>query len=159
MDYLSIERDGDRSLVLRGELDMASEPEVRTLVEQIIVTDGILVLDMAGVTFLDSTGARVLIDAALSLRGRGSVVIRSPSHSVVRVFELFGLLPETAALPLHFDLDGAAPESGPGAVHRLEALINATVENNMTSRELIRSARRLIAEGRARRSLVPPASG
>jgi len=53
-------------------------------------TDGGVVLDLEGVTFIDSSGLRVLLD--LSSRAQpGGVTLRSAPRSVRRLLELTGL--------------------------------------------------------------------
>jgi anti-sigma B factor antagonist len=109
--YLTVEHAGERTLVLVGELDMASEAILRQALDDLLSGDGPVELNMAGVTFLDSSGTRVVIDAAKALWGRGDLTVTHPSPAVVRVFELFGLLPESAAIPLHVRLDDSVRSS------------------------------------------------
>ena len=152
VDYLTVERVGDRSLAVAGELDMASEATLRSALEEILASDGPVELDMAAVTFLDSTGTRAVIDAAVALHDRGGLTVASPSPSVVRVFELFGLLPENPAIPLNVRWDGSRPHGGPGAVRRFDAVINRTVEAQMHARASTAAARRLVTANQRRRA-------
>ena len=49
-------------------------------------------LDLAEVTFMDSTGLTTLMDAHLAAQANGwAFGIRRPSHAVRRVFELAGV--------------------------------------------------------------------
>lgn len=51
-----------------------------------------IVIDMAGVTFLDSSGLRVLLGAAKEAEDLGGHVrLRAPSDGVVRLLEITGL--------------------------------------------------------------------
>lgn len=91
----SVEQSGATAVgVLAGEIDLAS---VESLEAAIAATEATaakdVVLDMSGVTFLDSSGLRVLVTAneRLSATG-GRLVIRRPSPSVMRVLEITGLL-------------------------------------------------------------------
>jgi anti-sigma B factor antagonist len=52
---------GSRRLVLRGELDLATAPR---LVQALAATGDDVVLDLRDLTFMDSTGVRVLLEAA-----------------------------------------------------------------------------------------------
>jgi anti-sigma B factor antagonist len=156
--YLTVERTADRTLVVSGELDMASEAELRRALEDLIGTDGPVEVNLAAVTFIDSSGTRAIIDAAIALRDRGGLTVSDPSATVVRVFELFGLMPAQPAIPLDVRWDGGVSRSGPGAVHRLDALINRAVEAQTHARMLSRVAGELIAANRERRLAAPPAS-
>lgn len=80
-------------LKLQGELDMASAPGLgRALATALDAAPAMLTLDLAGLTFLDSTGLRVLITASRRASGQGcTFVIRSPNRSVLRTLQLTGV--------------------------------------------------------------------
>lgn len=74
-------------LVLEGELDMATADELR---DRLLAKprEGPLLLDFSGITFMDSSGLRVLLEAA---QGRGEddpLVIQHPSEQVQRVLDI-----------------------------------------------------------------------
>src|ERR1041385_8567280 len=86
------EDDGVR-VVLAGELDIGSAPEVEEVLRK-VESDGVstLTIDLRGLTFMDSTGLRMLVaahkraqDAARVLR-----IIRGPAP-VQRILDLTGL--------------------------------------------------------------------
>jgi anti-anti-sigma factor len=82
--------------VLAGEIDLASIDALEaaiTATEQDAPADSDVVLDMSGVTFLDSSGLRVLVTANDRLDAAGRrLVIRRPPASVLRILEITGLL-------------------------------------------------------------------
>lgn len=82
------EREGDGvRLVVRGELDIATVP----VLERALALDGEaerVVLDLAGVTFIDSTGLRLLLEAHGSIGAR--LQIRT-SPACERLFEITGV--------------------------------------------------------------------
>jgi len=88
------ERIGSTLLVsVSGELDIASAPRVREAVE-----DGLddavraVVLELAGVGFLDSSGLRALIDVAAGCESAGrAFALASPSSRVERLLGMVGL--------------------------------------------------------------------
>jgi anti-anti-sigma factor len=87
---------GEHTLVLSGELDLASRPlfdKALRCVEQRRISA--LVLDLGELTFMDSTGLHgVLIAKSLCARhGCEFVVTRGPSQ-VQRLFELSGFIDE-----------------------------------------------------------------
>jgi len=74
---------------LSGEIDLESVAELRSAIAS--ATAGHpdrLVLDMSGVSFVDSSGIHALIDAT---ELAGSVCLRSPSRQVRCVIEIVGL--------------------------------------------------------------------
>jgi anti-sigma B factor antagonist len=95
-DYLQImpEHNGaGPTLHVSGELDIASAPFLQTVVDD--VSDGVdedVCLDMARLTFMDSTGAHALlhIHNAIGARGR-RVVFKVPGGRVPDVLEILGL--------------------------------------------------------------------
>jgi len=82
-----------RTIVLRGEIDMANAGELRTAIaEADWMNGGPLEVDLSDLHFIDSSG----IGALLSATERGySLVLRAPTALVRRVFEVLSL--DTAA--------------------------------------------------------------
>ncbi len=84
------EREGLVRVSLRGELDLSTadkvEDELRRVEE---ATDSLLVLDLSGLTFLDSTGLRVMVTADQRARkaGRELAIVKGP-ETVHRVFTI-----------------------------------------------------------------------
>jgi len=80
-------------VVLRGEYDRMSSPALETRLEGAAVDcDPLLVLDMGGVTFLDSSTIHVLASLWTRLDARGGgLVIQNPSAIVERVVGACGL--------------------------------------------------------------------
>ena len=84
-DGLTITDSGDVYTVT-GEIDAST---VGQLKEQLDGAEGDVVVDLSGVEFIDSSGLRVLIGAQQELEAKGaSLVLRSPSRAVQRLFEL-----------------------------------------------------------------------
>ena len=87
---------GDRGeLVVRavGELDAAAAPLFGERLEEAIdASDSTVVVDLAAVTFMDSTGLAVLVGGRQRLAGEGRRLrITRPSRPVVRLLEIAGL--------------------------------------------------------------------
>ena len=81
-------------VVASGEIDMATAPMLaRELTAAIQAGDGAVVLDLADVTFFDSSGLRVAIVAHRDLgdKGRRLAVVCAPDGHVRRTFTLAGL--------------------------------------------------------------------
>jgi anti-anti-sigma factor len=84
---ISYEHDGDGRtpvLVVAGELDAATSSDFATAVTSIIALEhpDRLIIDLAGVSFLDSMGLNELVRAHRSMHGRGGrLVLRSPGET------------------------------------------------------------------------------
>ncbi len=80
-------------LVLVGELDPHTAPTLRSGIDG-AVTDATtsLVLDVAGLEFIDSSGLRVIISAHKVMDDRGGrLVLRAPTENTRRLLEITGL--------------------------------------------------------------------
>lgn len=86
--------DGDAATVtVRGEVDVYTAPQLRQRLYA-VVADGVsnVVLDVSGMTFIDSTGLGVIVGTLKRLReGGGELWLRSPSRSTRKVLDITGL--------------------------------------------------------------------
>jgi len=76
---------------LHGELDMASAPRLAdALVE---IAGSTVVVDLSGLTFMDSTGISALVVARnrVLTEGQGELVVTRPAGMVRRALEIVGL--------------------------------------------------------------------
>jgi anti-sigma B factor antagonist len=82
------------SVVVRGEVDISSAPQLEAVLEDVIEKGALLVvLELEHVDFLDSSGLRVILAAANELRDRdGSLVIGGASTAVLSVLEITGVI-------------------------------------------------------------------
>ena len=98
-------REGEVTLRLTGEIDMSSAEQLRdALLSAARHLGSTLRIDMAGVTFMDSTGLAVLIftQRRVSEEG-GRLILDRPSSQVLRVLQVSGtdrLLEIEVALPV-----------------------------------------------------------
>jgi anti-anti-sigma factor len=86
-------RDGSAVVVVSGELDLAVVDELRAALARPEAQADTLILDLRGVTFIDSSGLSVIGASHQRMRaaeGRLGVVVTRPS-AVQRLFELCGL--------------------------------------------------------------------
>jgi len=77
--------DGSAVLMVRGEIDMATSPVLGAALERTMALGVPVVLDFAGVTFMDSSGLNVLLLAGHAVDRPGSVTVRNPSPLVRRL--------------------------------------------------------------------------
>jgi len=78
---------------LAGEIDAFSSAELAEAFTQTpAVADGVIEVDVAGITFIDSSGLRVLLELADRVAAAGGrVALRNPSAVVSRIIEITGL--------------------------------------------------------------------
>ena len=89
---LEATRDPDQVCVrLKGELDIAAAPVARDRIAELIAKGRDLVLDLRGLSFIDSSGLNVLLRLANdSTRDGWSLSLIPGSSSVQRIFQLTG---------------------------------------------------------------------
>jgi anti-sigma B factor antagonist len=75
---------------LSGEIDAHTAPLLANALADLRAGD--TTVDVAGVSFMDSSGLRVLIDAATRARdGGGDLIIANPTPGISRLVEISGL--------------------------------------------------------------------
>jgi anti-sigma B factor antagonist len=90
---MTSERDGDiHTLGLTGEIDLANAKDLERELRRIEETDvAVILVDLSGVSFIDSTGIKVLIGAAARSQGHSRLLLDSPSPAVLRVLCIAGV--------------------------------------------------------------------
>jgi anti-anti-sigma factor len=84
--------DGTRRLALKGELDMVSAPEVSARLEELARDGSAVRLDLSELSFMDSTGVRVIYTASRALQENGGrLEIVKPQGEPWRALEITGL--------------------------------------------------------------------
>jgi anti-sigma B factor antagonist len=105
-------QDGTVVLAIEGELDLASAPNLKwELAEAMRGDPHRIVLDMSGVSFIDSTALGVLVGAQRNLEPGRRLAIGGARPDVLAVFELTGL---DATFDIHATLDEALGSTGAG---------------------------------------------
>jgi anti-anti-sigma factor len=93
------------AFALEGEIDMATSDEI---VETLRACEpGTILVDLSGVTFLDSSGIRAFLRVADWLGDRGCLVLHGEPQAVRRVLDLVGI--ERVAPNIHRTDDGKVP--------------------------------------------------
>jgi anti-anti-sigma factor len=95
MSFRAVVEPGEAAtvLALSGDLDMAAAPTAEARLRKAFDgAPGRVVLELSGLTFIDSSGIRLLLQAAAEARSGGvSLVITRPPMSVWRLLERFDL--------------------------------------------------------------------
>jgi anti-anti-sigma factor len=84
-------RAGGHTLVLTGELDMDSANGLEEAVRDVCASGTGLVIDLRKVTFMDSTGLRVLVVAGTLCEETGHELRIIPGEDIQRILEISGL--------------------------------------------------------------------
>lgn len=100
MNTLQISKttDGGWAIVsASGEVDVATSPELLAALEDASTRSGKLIIDLSGVTFMDSTGLGVVVQAKRAFEADDALRLVVKEANVRKVFEVTGL---DSVLPL-----------------------------------------------------------
>lgn len=78
----------ERGYRLEGELDLATSQDLLSAIRARPDDDRPLELDFSGVSFMDSSGLRALLEAAKGRQDRHLLVILDPNRQVRRVLDI-----------------------------------------------------------------------
>jgi anti-sigma B factor antagonist len=95
-------------IYVKGELDHQAAPQLRAVIEEESASTPVaLVLDLSGVSYMDSGGLSLMFETLTRMKETGWLGIVSPTAPVVRLMEITGLTdqPGFRLLP---DLEAAA---------------------------------------------------
>src|ERR1700709_278034 len=90
-DTLRVHVAPDGTIVASGDIDVAGGPVLDAVIveHEAVVPDGVIVIHLTDVAFIDASGLRSLLGASRRAGERqGAVVLRSPSTSVQRLLEI-----------------------------------------------------------------------
>ena len=91
--------DGDK-VIVRGEIDMATAPQLRDLLNQLV--DGgstRILLDCRRLDFLASSGIGVLVAVRKRMGDDGALTLEAPPAHVRKVLDLTGVSAHVAIVP------------------------------------------------------------
>jgi anti-sigma B factor antagonist len=86
LEVASIARDGAITLAVKGDIDMASAEQFRRVLDDAPAGEH-LVVDLTGVSYLDSAGVKVLYDHL----DRDPELIIEPDAVILRILAITGL--------------------------------------------------------------------
>jgi anti-anti-sigma factor len=84
-------RAGRHTLAVAGELDLDSANKLEEAIREVCASGAQLVIDLREVTFMDSTGLRVLIVAGSLCEEKGHELQIIPGEDIQRILEMSGL--------------------------------------------------------------------
>ena len=93
LSFIRGEPDGEATLAITGEIDAFVESKFREEIHSLIDrAHSPAVIDLAAVSYIDSSGLRVLLGARTHARDRGvTLVLQAPSSFVRRVLDITGV--------------------------------------------------------------------
>jgi anti-sigma B factor antagonist len=74
---------------LAGELDMATAPHLEAVLDRMLVIPDHIAVDMTRLTFIDSTGLRLLLRASKLVEGR--IWLQGASLHICKVLDVAGI--------------------------------------------------------------------
>jgi anti-sigma B factor antagonist len=95
--HIEVEAEGGVAvLVLHGEHDLSTAPDVRAAVDQALAAGGDVIIDLTRTEFIDSSILGVLVAGYRSVNeepegGRTFAVVAEPDGPVTRLFELVAI--------------------------------------------------------------------
>jgi anti-sigma B factor antagonist len=90
--------DGQHRVTVRGELDAFTMADVRAVIAEAV--DGDVALDLTGITFIDSSGLAMIVEARQRLESQDRRLIVGPRSRIVqRLLELSGMAARLDAEP------------------------------------------------------------
>ena len=104
------EYDGPTVVGLRGELDVADAASVAAALAAVAVRERVVIVDLAGLEFIDSSGLAALVFARKQARqAGGDLLLAAPQEQVLRVFAVTRL---TSVFSVHVSVEQAAGSAG-----------------------------------------------
>jgi anti-sigma B factor antagonist len=112
-DVETAERSGANVLTLRGEIDVYTAPQLRQAIVDVVDRGATnLIVDMAQVDFLDSTGLGVLVEGLKRIKAKdGSLSIVATQGKILKIFDITGL---NRAFPIHASVEEALAGAAQG---------------------------------------------
>jgi anti-sigma B factor antagonist len=96
-------------LVLRGELDISTSPQLRDELVQVITDGRRIVVDLEGLGFIDSVGLGILVSGLKRARSAGGdLALVCANRTILQPLELTGL---DQTFPLHAQREDALAQA------------------------------------------------
>jgi anti-sigma B factor antagonist len=110
MDLSTRECDGQAVVALRGELDVADAASVAAALAAVAGRERAVIVDLAGLEFIDSSGLAALVFARKQARhAEGDLLLAAPQQQVLRVLTITRLVD---VFSVHASVDEAAGLAG-----------------------------------------------
>lgn len=110
MEHEVRDQGGLTVVALRGEVDLASSPEARRILLECVERGSGVLVDLSGVSYIDSSGVASLVEAFQNARrGKTRFGLAAVSDSARRVLELARL---DKVFPIHVSVEDGLADGG-----------------------------------------------
>ena len=110
MEHEVRERDGAIVVALRGEVDLGTSPAAREVLLEQVASGRTVIVDLSGVSYIDSSGVASLVEAFQGARRGGSRFgLAAVSESALRVLRLARL---DRVFPIHASVEEGLRHGG-----------------------------------------------
>ena len=79
------------ALRLSGEIDLSNAQDLKDALDEALEVGGPILIDVSELSFIDSAGVHVWMQAAEALKDRGCLVIHGEQKSLSRLLDLLGV--------------------------------------------------------------------
>jgi anti-sigma B factor antagonist len=125
VDLTTRDCDGHVIVVLRGELDVADAAGVVAAFMVIVARQPEIIVDLAGLEFIDSSGVAALARGRkLARHAGGDLLLAAPRREVLRALSLTRLFD---VFPIHASVDKAARRTAAARAGRLAVAVAVAV--------------------------------
>ncbi|MCR4891154.1 MAG: STAS domain-containing protein [Lachnospiraceae bacterium] len=90
---INMERKGNElTVTLEGRLNTLTAPELEEKLESSMEGLEKLIFDFEKLEYISSAGLRVMLTTMQIMEGKGKMIVRNPSETVMNVFEITGFI-------------------------------------------------------------------
>ena len=90
MEIFKIKDDTNLTIVLEGELNTITAPDLEKVIKDNLSNIKLLVLDFAKLEYLSSAGLRVLLIAQKIMDSQGKMIVKNVNSTIMDIFEMTG---------------------------------------------------------------------
>ena len=90
MEIFKIKDDTHLTIVLEGELNTITAPDLEKVIKDNLSNIKLLVLDFGKLEYLSSAGLRVLLIAQKIMDSQGKMIVKNVNSTIMDIFEMTG---------------------------------------------------------------------
>ena len=90
MEIFKIKDDTNLTIVLEGELNTITAPDLEKVIKDNLSSIKLLVLDFGKLEYLSSAGLRVLLIAQKIMDSQGKMIVKNVNSTIMDIFEMTG---------------------------------------------------------------------
>ena len=90
MEIYKIKDETSLTIVLEGELNTTTAPELEKVIKENLSNIRLLVLDFGKLDYLSSAGLRVILIAQKIMDNQGKMIIKNVNNTIMDIFKMTG---------------------------------------------------------------------